>query len=181
MATDSAGYDYGWWLDDVSLHSCVPLTLSLNNVFLAEGNAGTRNFVFTLSQNLAATTDVTVTYATANGTAQAPADYTAISGTATIRAGTFSTAITVTVQSDTDFEPDETFTLNLSNPVGASILDGQGVGTITNDDSAPTPTPTTTPTHTPTTTPTPTFTPTATGTPTATAATTQLYVPLLRK
>lgn len=43
----------------------------------------------------------------------------------------------VVVRGDTTVESNETFVVNLSNPVGATIADGSGMGTITNDDVAP--------------------------------------------
>ena len=53
-----------------------------------------------------------------------------------IAAGATSKTFTVTINGDTASEADETFTVNLSNPVGATIADGQAMGTITNDDAA---------------------------------------------
>jgi hypothetical protein len=44
----------------------------------------------------------------------------------------------VTISGDSGYEPDENFYINLSNPTNASISDNQGIGTITNDDTAPT-------------------------------------------
>src|SRR5437667_208487 len=46
--------------------------------------------------------------------------------------------VAVTVNGDTKFEPNETFFVNLSNPVNATISDNQGAGTIVNDDGQPT-------------------------------------------
>ena len=46
--------------------------------------------------------------------------------------------MTVTVNGDAKVEPNETFFVNLTGPTNATILDGQGIGTITNDDGAPT-------------------------------------------
>src|SRR5438128_6033450 len=56
----------------------------------------------------------------------------------TFAPGTTSQTVTVTVNGDTKFEPDETFFVNLTLPVNATIADGQGVGTIQNDDTQPT-------------------------------------------
>ena len=41
------------------------------------------------------------------------------------------------INGDTLNEPDESFLVQLSNAAAASILDGQGIGTITNDDPLP--------------------------------------------
>lgn len=77
---------------------------------------------------------VTVKYATANGTATAPADYTAASGTLTFTAGEVSKTINVPVKGETVHEANETFKVNLTSPVNATISDGLGAGTILNND-----------------------------------------------
>jgi len=109
-------------------------SLIINDRTLAEGNSGTTNFVFTVSLSAVSGQQVQVNYTTNNGTAIAGSDYTTTSGTATITAGNPSTTITVPVLGDTAFEPNETFTVDLSAPVNATINDGQGLGTITNED-----------------------------------------------
>ena len=113
------------------------VSITINNVSLAEGNSGTTNFVFTVSLSAASTQTVTVNFATANGTATAGSDYVANSGTVTFNPGNTSKTITIVVNGDTIPEPNETFFVNLSNPVNATIEDTQGVGTILNDDAAP--------------------------------------------
>ena len=112
-----------------------PPSVSINDVSVAEGNSGTVNAVFTVRSSYAVDTAVTLNYSTAPGTATAPGDYVATSGTLTIPAGTTAAAVSVPVQGDGTFEPDEAFFVNLSNPSNATIADGQGVGTIRNDDS----------------------------------------------
>ncbi|EAZ90656.1 beta strand repeat-containing protein [Crocosphaera chwakensis] len=112
--------------------------LSINNVTLAEGDNGTQQFVFsvTLSNNISG--GASVDFDTANGTATtADNDYSATSGTLNFvgNAGETQT-ITVNVNGDTEVELNETFFVNLSNASGATIADGQGTGTIVNDDSA---------------------------------------------
>ena len=91
--------------------------------------------IFTVSLTSASSSDVSVHYATADGTATAGSDYTAKSGTLTIPAGSTSGIIQVPIRGDTSVEADETFFLNLSSPVNASIADAQGQGTILNDDT----------------------------------------------
>ena len=103
---------------------------------MAEGNSGTTNAVFTVTLSAASASTVTVDYATANGTATAGSDYTAATGTLSFAAGTTSKTITVPVTGDTTVESTETFVVNLTNAVGATLADAQGVGTITNDDTA---------------------------------------------
>ena len=72
-----------------------PAQLSINDVTVTEGNSGTTNATFTVTLDGAATGTVTVDYATANGTATAPSDYTATSGTLTFAPGEHHPAITV--------------------------------------------------------------------------------------
>ncbi|MDT5062833.1 MAG: hypothetical protein QOH63_3292 [Acidobacteriota bacterium] len=115
-------------------------SLSINDVAVAEGNSGTTNATFTVSLSAASTSAVTVKYDTANGSATASSDYQAASGTLTFAPGDTSKTITVAVNGDTTPESDETFAVNLSNPTNATIADGQGIGTIQNDDQPP-PTP----------------------------------------
>ena len=112
-------------------------TLSINNVSATEGNAGTTNAVFTVTLSPASTQSVTVNFATANGTATAGSDYVATSGTLTFNPGDTTKTITVVINGDTLNETNETFLVNLSIPVNATIIDGQGLGTIINDDALP--------------------------------------------
>jgi hypothetical protein len=108
--------------------------LSIGDVSQAEGNAGTTSFTFTIGLSFASTQTVTVSFATANGTATSPGDYAAATASRTFTPGQVSQTVTVSVVGDTAFEPNETFFVNLSAPTGATIADGQGVGTILNDD-----------------------------------------------
>jgi uncharacterized membrane protein YciS (DUF1049 family) len=114
-----------------------PPAISINNVTVTEGNTGTVNAVFTVSLSSASTQVVTVNYATANGTAVAPGDYTARSGALTFAAGVTSQSVTVPVVGDTLDEANETFVVNLSGATNATIADSQGTGTITDDDPSP--------------------------------------------
>ncbi len=116
-----------------------PPTLSINNVSANEGNSGTTAFVFTVTLSAASTSTVTVNYATADGTATAPSDYAATSGTLTFAPGVLTQPISVNVNGDTTVEPNETFFVNLSSPTNATIAGATGTGTIINDDSAPAP------------------------------------------
>src|SRR5439155_14548493 len=73
---------------------------------------------------------------TSDGTATAPSDYAAKTGTVTFDPGQTSKAINILVHGDTTIEPDETLLVTLSNPTNAVIASGAGVatGTIVNDD-----------------------------------------------
>jgi hypothetical protein len=111
-------------------------SISIADLSLNEGNAGTTNVVVTLTLSAASASTVTVNYATANGTATAGSDYTAASGTATFTAGATSTTISIPVTGDTTVEPNETILVNLTAPVNATIADAQAVVTLFNDEAA---------------------------------------------
>ena len=96
---------------------------------VAEGGEAT----FMVSLSPASSELVTVAYATQDGTAVAGSDYTAASGTLQFDPGMTSHTIRVAVLNDTAVEPTETFAVELSDPVRATLADGTGVGTITDD------------------------------------------------
>ncbi|WET82601.1 Calx-beta domain-containing protein [Amycolatopsis sp. QT-25] len=112
------------------------LGLSIDDVTVAEGSGGAQvPATFTVSLlGGPSPNPVTVQYATANGTATAPADYAAANGTVTFAPGQTARPVTVLVDPDTVDEPNETFTVHLSAPSGAGLLDATGVGTIVDDD-----------------------------------------------
>src|SRR5262249_53099087 len=93
---------------------------------------------FTVSLTGATALPATVGFATSNGTATAGSDYTSTAGTLTFAPGTTSQLITVPVLADTVAEPTETFLATLSCAANPPIADGQGIGTIVDDDAAPT-------------------------------------------
>jgi ABC-type transport system substrate-binding protein len=103
----------------------------------AEGNAGTTETTFEVSLGKAAEQTVTVNYATADGSATAPSDYIAKSGTLTFPPGERTARVTVLVNGDTTDEPDEAFALELANPVNGTIGDGRANAPIIDDDAAP--------------------------------------------
>lgn len=123
-------------------------SLSINDVSLVEGNAGTTAMVFTVTLSAASGRTVSVNYATADGTAVAPGDYTSASGTLTFAPGITSQSVSVSVNGDTVPEANEAFFVNLSGATNATITDTQGVGTIVNDDVPVTVAPPTLPTPT---------------------------------
>ncbi len=110
--------------------------LSINDVTLAEGSSGTTNFTFTVSLSKVSGQAVTVSYQTGNGSAVKPGDYSGKAGTLTFAPNETSKTVTVAVVGDAVHENDETFTVDLSNAAGATILDGQGQGTILDDDAS---------------------------------------------
>ncbi len=110
-------------------------TLSINDVSITEGNSGIVFVVFTVTLSEASSQTVTVDYATQDGTATvAGSDYLSANGTITFHPGDTEKTITVYIGLDTVDEVNEVFYVNLSNPVNASIADGQGLCTIIDDD-----------------------------------------------
>jgi hypothetical protein len=105
--------------------------ITINDITVDEG-VGTAVFTVTLANP--SYQNVSVNYATANGTATAPADYTATSGTLVIPAGSVTGNINVTVIDDAIDELDETFFVNLSAAVNGTIGDSQGIATILDND-----------------------------------------------
>jgi hypothetical protein len=133
----------------------VPSSLSINNVTLPDGSQcampgvpGTPTpFTFTVSLSAASAQTVTVDFATQDGSAIGGAtiggpygdpDYQTASGTLTFAPGETSKTITVNVNPEVYKERTETFYVNLSNAMGATISTAQGKGTILNDDAAKT-------------------------------------------
>ena len=147
----------------VLLRQC-PAAFSIDNVTRLEGNAGTTPFVFTVTKTGSTTLNTSVDFMTQDGTATlADNDYQFNSGTLKFASDQTTQTITVIVNGDNTVEPDETFTVHLSNAINATISIADGTGTIMNDDAAPTPTPTATATATATATPTATATATPCG------------------
>lgn len=116
--------------------------LSIDDISVVEGDAGTQLATFTVSlSGPAGVGGVAFDVATADDTASSVTnpDFVAIPATArSITSGNTSTTVAVTVNSDTIFEFDETYFVNVSNVVGAVVTDGQGLGTITENDARPT-------------------------------------------
>jgi hypothetical protein len=126
----------GQGLATITNDDTLPL-LSVNDVTVAEGDAGTTTATFTASLSAASGTPVTFDWTTSAGSASDGLDYVAASGSGTIAAGSTGTTIDVTVNGDVLDEVDETFGITLSNPGNATIADGSGLGTITDDDPLP--------------------------------------------
>ena len=141
--TNATSSDDGLAVDDFSLTpngstSATP-NLTINDVSANEGNSGTTTYPFTVNLSAPAPTGgVTFNIATANGTATAGSDYTSSALTSqTIPAGASSYTFTVATTGDTLYENNETFTVNVSSVTGATVVDGQGLGTLVNDDAMP--------------------------------------------
>lgn len=107
--------------------------VSIDDVTVTEGDAGTSDATFTVSLSEPASDAVRVDYETADGTANAASDYIATSGELLFGPGQTSRTITVSVNGDTAVEPDEHYFVRLSGVSGAKLVDGEGRGTILTD------------------------------------------------
>lgn len=113
----------------------LPHLISVAAASASEGNSGTSVLNFTVSLSAPAGHPVSVDLATANGLAAAGSDYEPVSVPGlVIPAGQTSVIVPVIVNGDLEVEWSETFTINLSNPVGANFAGAQAVGRIVNDD-----------------------------------------------
>jgi hypothetical protein len=113
-------------------------TFAIDDVSVAEGATGITSLTFTVTKSGATQLGSSVHYATAGGTATAGVDYTGNSGTLSFAPGATSQTVTVLVNGDKVFEPNETVDVVLSAPTEGTIADATGAGTITNDDKQPT-------------------------------------------
>ena len=114
----------GWIQNDDALPA-----LSIDDV----SQPAATSFAFDVSLSAPSGIRTTVDFATSDGTATAPGDYTAASGTLIFEPGEMLRTIAVAVAGDRVVEPAETFFVTLSNPHGATLADEQGIGTITAD------------------------------------------------
>jgi uncharacterized protein len=120
-----------------------PGALAIGDVSMAEGNAGTTAFTFTVTRSGGSAGAVGATWTLTLGGSADAADFggaQATSGTVSFAAGSNTPqTVTILVQGDLAIESDETFSVVLSNPTGgATIADASGAGTIQNDDFPPT-------------------------------------------
>ncbi len=123
------GFGVGTILDDDP-----PPSITIDDVAVLEGNSGGTRAAFRVHLSGPSDLFVSVNYATSNGTAMAGSDYHAQSGLLFFPPGFTNRFINVTVNGDLMIEPDETFFVNISRPVNATIARGQGQCTILNDD-----------------------------------------------
>ena len=110
-------------------------TVSINDVSVTEGNSGTKAATFTLTLSGPSVESIAVRAITTPGTATASSDYNSINVVIIFQPGTVTGTFDVGIIGDTNLESNETFSVNLSEPFATTIADGQGVGTILDDDS----------------------------------------------
>jgi hypothetical protein len=111
-----------------------PAVLAVADASISEGDRGTSTVTVPVTLSSASSQAITVSYRTVDGTAKAKADYNAASGTLTFQPGETSRTISIAIQGDRKREANETFSVELSNAVGATIDDGGATVTILNDD-----------------------------------------------
>ena len=112
-------------------------TISVQDAVVVEGNAGTTPATFVVSLSAPSSQTVTFSFATSNGTATAGSDYVATSGAGSFAPGEVQKSVVVLVNGDTVDEVQETFFLDISNVVNATVGTSRGTGFI-NDDDGPT-------------------------------------------
>jgi hypothetical protein len=135
-----SGFDVSEFSDCFRIAGATPPpTMSINDVSIAEGNAGATTATFTVALSAAASAPVTVNYTSVDGTAAAGSDYAAVSGTLGFVTGESAKTVNVIINGDATVEANENFAVNLSGATGATIADASGVGTIINDDATPPP------------------------------------------
>jgi subtilisin-like proprotein convertase family protein len=110
-------------------------SLSINDASIMESNSGSNLLTFTISLSAASARPVSVNYSMSGGTATPGDDYLPVLSSVSIAPGLTSREVSVLIYGDVVIEGDETFNLNLSSAVNATIVDAEGTGTIVNDDS----------------------------------------------
>ncbi|HEV7767301.1 MAG TPA: Calx-beta domain-containing protein [Thermoanaerobaculia bacterium] len=137
---DFAGGDSDGFLaamsPDLALVAPEP-SISISDFSANEGNGGSTIFTFNVTLSSAPGTNVSVLVQSVPGTATANTDYLTLFPTTLVFTpfGSLTRQVTVQVAGDFDQEPNEQFTVTLTNPNGVTIADGTGLGTIVNDDA----------------------------------------------
>ena len=114
-----------------------PFGISVSDAAVTEGGTGTATMAFTVSLSARSPHPVSVAYSTLDGTASGQSDYETTEGILIFQPGDISKSVSVSVHGDPFDETDEFFFLQLSEETSAVLLDGQGIGTITDDDPFP--------------------------------------------
>lgn len=156
IAADQQGISWTWWswnpnsgdtggilqddwtsVNTAKVAELQPIQFSLDGSTATPGTTGDAHVaLFTVTLSAASASEVTVDFSTAPGAATAE-DFTSLSGKLTFAPGETSKTVAIAIQADSTAEADETFSLILSSPSGATILDGTGTATILNDDGTP--------------------------------------------
>jgi VCBS repeat-containing protein len=135
-ATTGGGYqnhDILNWSHKVFADSST--TVAVSDAALIEGSSGVSQMVFDVTRLGDTSGITTVDWATSDATATSGIDYIAASGSVSFAPGETHKTVSVEIHGDTVDEAHETLFVKLLNPVGGSIADATGIGTILNDDS----------------------------------------------
>ena len=114
--------------------------VSMQDISVVEGDGPTTQLAFEIALSQASTSEVRVDYSLANGTALAGRDFLTRGGSVVFEAGEVSKIITIEIIGDLEVEEDKTFSVQVTNPMNALLVDDQAVVTIKNDDLPPPPT-----------------------------------------
>ncbi|PZP39842.1 MAG: endoglucanase [Azospirillum brasilense] len=156
IAAGQQGISWTWWswnpnsgdtggilqddwtsVNTAKLAELQPIQFNLDGSTVTPGTTGDAHVaLFTVTLSAASASEVTVDFSTTPGTATAE-DFTSLSGKLTFAPGETSKTVAIAIKADSTAEADETFSLLLSSPSGATILDGTGTATILNDDGTP--------------------------------------------
>jgi hypothetical protein len=128
-ATPSSSRGNGFIVDDDGP------SISLNDVSVTEGNTSTKPATFTLTLSGPSVEAIAVRVITTPGTATASTDYNSINLVVIFQPGTVTRTFDVDVLGDTNLESNETFTVNITETFGTTSADGEGLGTILDDDT----------------------------------------------
>jgi Calx-beta domain len=110
-------------------------TISINDVSITEGNSGTKAATFTLTLSGPSVEPIAVRAISTPGTATDSSDYNSLNLVVIFQPGTVTRTFDVGIIGDINLEPNETFFVNISETFGTTIADGQGAGTIIDDDT----------------------------------------------
>jgi hypothetical protein len=112
-------------------------SISISDPVITEGDSGTQQLVFTVTRVGDNSSDLTLNWFTADGTATAGSDYTAASGQITFVAGGSNTqTVSIDIKGDTVPEPDKNFYVDLDLVSGSALMaDNEGQGTILDNDT----------------------------------------------
>ncbi|PAX53308.1 Calx-beta domain-containing protein [Brunnivagina elsteri] len=111
-------------------------TVSIANAIAKEGNTGTTPITFTATLSSASDEEIKVNYAITDGTATSGSDYEPLNGELVFAPGQTTQTLKLNIKGDTEVEKNETFFIDLNNPINATIAakGGKATGTIANDD-----------------------------------------------
>ncbi len=110
-------------------------TISINDVSVTEGNSGTKAATFTLTLSGPSVEAIAIRAISTPGTATTSSDHNSINLVVTFQPGTVTRTFDVEIIGDTNLESNETFFVNISETFGTTMADGEGVGTILDDDT----------------------------------------------